>query len=75
MFTKKSFGQNKRTKNALFSLSQAPTHHSFPFNLRYLYDLKDKARFSKTLFEIFHFRFRFVFIKVYIFVLQNAWTL
>ena len=24
---------------------------------------------------IFHFRFHFVFIKVYIFVLQNAWTL
>ena len=27
---------------------QAPTHHSFTFNLRFLYDLKHKVRFSKT---------------------------
>ena len=25
------------TKNALFFLSQAPTHHSFTFDLRFLY--------------------------------------
>ena len=30
------------------SLLQAPTHHSFTFNLRFLYDLKHKVRFSKT---------------------------
>ena len=54
----------KGTKNALFSLSRAPTHHSFTFNLRFLYELKHKVRLSKTVCGIFHFRFRFVFIKV-----------
>ena len=63
------------TKNALFFLSRALTHHSFTFNLRFLYELKLKVRLSKTVCEIFHFRFRFVFIKVYFFVQQNAWTL
>ena len=63
------------TKNALFFLSRAPTHHSFTFNLRFLYELKHKVRLSKTVCGIFHFQFRFVFIKVYIFVQQNAWTL
>ena len=61
------FGQNKRTKNVLFFLSRAPTHHSFTFNLRFNYELKHKVRLSKTVCGIFHFRFRFVFIKVYIF--------
>ena len=70
-----SFGQNKRYKNnLLFFLSRAPTHHSFTFNLRFLYELKHKARLFKTVCRIFHFRFRFVFIKVYISVQQNAWT-
>ena len=32
------------TKNFLFFLSPAPTHHSFTFNLRFLYDLKHKVR-------------------------------
>ena len=63
------------TKNTFFILLQAPTHHSFTFNLRFLYELKHKIRLSKTVCGIFHFRFRFVFIKVYIFVQQNAWTL
>ena len=54
-------------------LSRAPTHHSF--NLRFLYELKHKARLSKTVCWIFHFQFRFVFIKVYIFVQENAWSL
>ena len=62
------------TKNALFFLSRAPTHHSFTFNLRFLYEPKRKLCLSKTVRRIFHFRFRFVFIKVYIFVQQNAWT-
>ena len=35
------------------------------FNLRFLYELKQKVRLSKTVCGIFHFRFRFVFIKVY----------
>ena len=63
------------TKNALVFLSQAPTHHGFTFNLRFLYELKHKVCLSKTVCEIFHFRFCFVFLKVYIFAQQNAWTL
>ena len=63
------------TKNPLFFLSRASTHHSLTFNLRFLYELKHKVHLSKTVCEIFHFRFRFDFIKVYIFVQQNAWTL
>ena len=49
------------TKNALFFLSRAPTHRSFIFNLRFLYELKHKVRLTKTVCGIFHFRFRFVF--------------
>ena len=66
----------KGTKNALLFLLQAPTHHSFTFDLRFLYELKHEVRLSKTVCAIF--RFRFVFIKIYIFcifVQQNAWTL
>ena len=63
------------TKNALILLSKAPTHHSFTFNLRFLYELKHKVRLSKTMCEIFHFRFHPIFIKVYTFVQQNALTL
>ena len=63
------------TKNAFFFLSRAPTHHSFTFNLRFLFEQKHKVRLSKTVCEIFYFRFRFVFIKIYIFIQQNAWTL
>ena len=62
------------TKNALFFHSRAPTHHSFTFNLRYLYDPKHKIRLSKNVFEIFHFQFRFVFIKIYILVQENPST-
>ena len=47
------------TKNALFFLSRAPTHHSLTFNLRFLYELKRKVRLSKIVCGIFHFRFRF----------------
>ena len=63
------------TKNAFYFLSRAPTHHSFTFNLRFLYELKHMVHLSKTLYEIFHFRFRFVFIKIFIVVQQNTWTL
>ena len=73
----KKFPSDKRngTKNALVFLTRAPTHHSFSFKLRFLFELKYKVRLSKTVRGIFHFRFRFVFIKVYVFVQQNAWTL
>ena len=63
----KKFPSNKINgiKNA-----RATTHHSFTFDLRFLYNVK--VRLSKTLYGIFHFRFCFVFIKVYIFAQQNA---
>ena len=61
-------------KNVLF-LSLPPTHHSFTFNSRFLYELKHKVHHSESVCGIFHFRFRLVFIKVYIFVQQKAWTL
>ena len=56
------------TENVLFFLSRAPSHHSFTFNLRFLFELNRKVRLSKTVCGFFHFRFRFFFIKVYIFV-------
>ena len=74
MLKKNFFGQRNRTKNPFFFLSRAPTHHSFTFNLRFVYELKHKVRLSKAEYGIFHFRFRSVFIKVYIFVKQNAST-
>ena len=63
------------TKNVLFFLLRALTHHSFTFNLQFLYELKHKVCLSKTASGIFPFRLRFVFIKVYIFVQQSAWAL
>ena len=63
------------TKNALFFLSRASTHHGFTFNSRFLYELKPKVRVSKNVWGIFHFRFRFVFIKIYVFVQQTERTL
>ena len=63
------------TKNGLLFLSQALTHHSFIFSLRFLYELKRKVHFSKSVCQIFHFHFSFVFIKVYIFAQQKVWTL
>ena len=62
-------------KKSLFSLSRAPTHHSFTFNLGFLYELKHKGRLFKTVCGIFNFQSCFVFIKVYVFAQQNAWTL
>ena len=75
MSKKLPLGKINGTKTALFFLSRAPTHHSFTFNMRFLYELRPKVRLSKTVCGIFHFRFSFIFIKVYIFVQQNAWTL
>ena len=76
----KKFSSDKinRTKNTLSILSQAPTHHSFTFNLRFSCELKHKVPLFKTVCGIFHFWFRFVFfvfIKVYVLVQQNPWTL
>ena len=58
-------------KNAIIFLSRAPTHLSFTFNFRLLYELIHNIRLSENACWIFHFRFRFVFIKVYIFIQQN----
>ena len=74
MFKKIHSDKIDSRKNALFFLSRAPTHRSFTFNLQFLYELKRKVIFFKTVCGIFHLRFRSVFIKVYIFVQQNAWT-
>ena len=73
----KKFPSNKIivTKNALFFLSRAPTHHSFTFDSQSLYELKHMVHLSKTVCGIFDFRFRLVFFKLYIFVQQRAWTL
>ena len=58
----KKFSSDKisGTKNALLFLSRAPTHHSFTFNLRFLYELKHNVRLSKTVWDfpfsiLFHF--------------------
>ena len=63
------------TKNALFFLSQAPTHHSFTFNLRFLFELKHKVGLSRStrfvslklsvgisIFDSFPFLFKFIFL-------------
>ena len=59
-----SFRQNKRYKKCPLFFSRAPAHHSFTFNLQFLYELKRKVCLSKTVCGISHFGFRFVFIKV-----------
>ena len=61
--------QKNSLKNVLFFVLRAATHHSFTFNLRFLYDLKHKVCLCETEREIFHFRIRVIFIKVYIFCL------
>ena len=43
------------TKNAVCFLSRTSTHHSFIFNLGFLYELKYKARLYKTVCGIFDF--------------------
>ena len=75
MLKKSSSDNINGTTSALYFLSQAPNHHSFTLNLRFLYELKHKVRLSNTVCGTFHFRFGFVFIKVYIFVQQKEWTL
>ena len=62
-----------RTKWAVqkcsFFLSRAPTHYSFTFNLRFLNELKHKARLFTTVCGISHFWFPFVFIKfIFLFI-------
>ena len=49
---------------------QAPSHHSFIFNSRFLYELNHKFRLSKSVHGIFDFLFCF-----YVFVQRKTWTL
>ena len=44
-------------KNSLFLLLQAPAHHSFIFNLQFLYELKHKVCLSKIVGGILYFLF------------------
>ena len=60
------------TKNAIFFLSRDSTHHSFTFDSRFLYELKQKVRLSESVSRMFHFRSHFAFIKVYFFVQQKS---
>ena len=70
IFKKSPSNKINGAKSALFFLWRAPTHDSFTFNLRFLYELKHKVCLSKTVCRIFYFRFCFVFI----FIQQNTWT-
>ena len=72
------FGQNKRYRKSLFFLSRAPFHHSFTFDLRFLYELKRKVSLTLCVGLIFHFRFRFAFIFIlfkFIFLLNKMYEL
>ena len=51
------------TKIAPFFLSQTSTHHSFTFNMRFLYEQKHKICLSKAVCGIFYIRFRFILLK------------
>ena len=62
-------------KNALFFLLRSSTHHSFTFNLQFLYELKHMVHLSKTVCGIFHFGFCLVFIKLYIFGQQQTFKI
>ena len=55
------------TKNALFFLSQAPTHHSFTYNSQFLYELKHSLISLKLcagfpIFNFVSFLFKFIFL-------------
>ena len=39
------------TKNTLFFLSRVPTHHKFPFNTQFLYELKHIVDLSRTVWD------------------------
>ena len=75
MFRKFPSDKINDTKNSFFFVLRATTYHSFTFNLRFLYELKQKVCLSKTVCGIFHFRFRFVSIKVCVFYQIITWTL
>ena len=63
------------TKHVLFFLLRVPTHQSFTFDSRYLYELKHKVHLSESMRRILHFQFCLIFIKVFILVKKKSWTL
>ena len=59
-------GQDERYKKSFFLL-RVPTHHSFTFNLRFLYELKHKVCLSKpcvgfSIFDSVSFLLKFIFL-------------
>ena len=55
------------TKNALFFLLRAPTHHSFTFNFQFLYELKRMFHLPKlcvgfSIFDSVLFLLNFIFL-------------
>ena len=75
MLKRASSDKTNLTKNAIFSLLLAPTHHSFTFNSQFLYVLRHMAHLSKPACGILFFRFCLISVKLYIFVQQKPWTL
>ena len=67
MLTKFPLEKTNGTKNYLFFLLQAPTHHSFTFNLRFLYELKHKDSSIKicmgfSIFDSISFLLKFIIL-------------
>ena len=66
MFKKIPSDKISGTKNAEFFLSQAPTHHSFTFNLHFLYNLKQfvslKLYVGFSIFDSVPFLLKFIFL-------------
>ena len=61
MFKKCPSDKINGTKNVLFFLSRAPTHHRFTINLRFLCELKHKGRLSRSVCVDFPFSIPFCF--------------
>ena len=68
MLKKSPSGKINGTKDALFFLSRAPTHHRFTFNLRFLHELKHTRSVSLKLcvefpmFDSVSFLLKFIFL-------------
>ena len=60
---KKMVNGTKRYKKCPLYLSRAPTHYSFTFDLRFLYELKNKVCLSKTACGFFPFSIPFHFYQ------------
>ena len=58
-------------KIALSFLSRAPTHHSFTFNSRFLYELKHMVRLSGMCVGFYHFN-SVLFLLKFIFLFNKT---